>query len=107
MLSRFHACMTKKVANFEDIARGVIDETARIAAELITRLGSVLDPLADPSGVPAVNGVSIVMHNETRRFEFPREETASRDPTDERVAIAPRDIDAFARVTVFVPHDGK
>ena len=58
MLRRFNAGVTEKVADFENIARGVIDETACIAAELITRLGSILDPLADPSRVLAVNRIS-------------------------------------------------
>ena len=47
----------EKVANFENIARRVVDETACVAAEFIARLGSILDPLADPSRVPAVNGI--------------------------------------------------
>ena len=55
LLRRFHARMAKKVPNFENVACCVVDETACVASKFITRLGSIFYPLADPSGVPAID----------------------------------------------------
>ena len=77
-LSRFHARMPEKVADLEDIARLLVNETASVSSQLVAGFSSIPYPSTYPSGMSPIDGVFAVRRCSPRHDVIFRREMAKR-----------------------------